>query len=192
VRDIVLTVSQPVAVMSQVTGNVVTKAAQEIPDIEPHFIASALAIITGAIICFLGLARLGWIVEFIPLPAICAFMTGSAVNIAAGQVPVDTRIRAGGCVQPGSVVRDATSLRVGFQITDGGANLQVYYSGILPDLFAEGEAVVVNGMMRDDGAFHASEVLAKHDEQYMPPEVASAMSVYEDGPKSCGEMDYGA
>jgi cytochrome c-type biogenesis protein CcmE len=116
----------------------------------------------------------------------------SPAQIAAGQVPVDTRIRAGGCVQPGSVVRDATSLRVGFQITDGGANLQVYYSGILPDLFAEGEAVVVNGMMRDDGAFHATEVLAKHDEQYMPPEVASAMSVYEDGPKSCGEMDYGA
>lgn len=73
--------------MSQVTGNVVTKAAQEIPDVAPHFIASALAIITGAIICFLGLARLGWIVEFIPLPAICAFMTGSAINIASGQVP---------------------------------------------------------------------------------------------------------
>ena len=73
--------------MSQVTGDVVTKASQEMPGVPGHLIASALAVITGAIICFLGLARLGWIVEFIPLPAICAFMTGSAVSIAAGQVP---------------------------------------------------------------------------------------------------------
>lgn len=73
--------------MSQVTGNVVTVAREELPDIPPQYIASALAVIAGAIICFLGLARLGWIVEFIPLPAICAFMTGSAVNIASGQVP---------------------------------------------------------------------------------------------------------
>lgn len=73
--------------MSQVTGNVVERARQDLPDISPNLIASALAVITGAIITFLGLARLGWLVEFIPLPAICAFMTGSAVTIAAGQVP---------------------------------------------------------------------------------------------------------
>jgi sodium-independent sulfate anion transporter 11 len=72
--------------MSQVTGNVVLRAAESIPDVPGHVVASALAVITGAIITFLGLARLGWLVEFIPLPAICAFMTGSAVNIAAGQV----------------------------------------------------------------------------------------------------------
>ncbi|KYK54258.1 sulfate permease II [Drechmeria coniospora] len=77
----------PVAVMSQVTGNVVLKAKETLPGVEPHVIASALALMAGAIILFLGLARLGWLVEFIPLPAICAFMTGSAVNIAAGQVP---------------------------------------------------------------------------------------------------------
>ncbi|KAK1243473.1 hypothetical protein MKX07_004101 [Trichoderma sp. CBMAI-0711] len=77
----------PVAVMSQVTGDVVLRAADRLPDVPGHVIASALAIIAGAIICFLGLARLGWVVEFIPLPSICAFMTGSAVNIAAGQVP---------------------------------------------------------------------------------------------------------
>ncbi|KAK2596644.1 hypothetical protein QQS21_006265 [Conoideocrella luteorostrata] len=76
----------PVAVMSQVTGDVVLKAKAQIPEIDPHVVASALAIITGAIIVFLGLARLGWLVEFIPLPAICAFMTGSGVNIIAGQV----------------------------------------------------------------------------------------------------------
>lgn len=77
----------PVAVMSQVTGNVVLAVQERSPDIEGHVAASALALITGCIILFLGLARLGWIVEFIPLPAICAFMTGSAVNILAGQVP---------------------------------------------------------------------------------------------------------
>jgi len=77
----------PVAVMSQVTGDVVVRARQEIPEIDAHIVASALAFITGAIILALGLLRLGWLVEFIPLPAICAFMTGSAVTIAAGQVP---------------------------------------------------------------------------------------------------------
>ena len=73
--------------MSQVTGNVVNGVLEKLPQYAdtPNVIASALAIITGAIITFLGLARLGWLVEFIPLPAICAFMTGSAVNIAAGQ-----------------------------------------------------------------------------------------------------------
>ncbi|KAF4465434.1 family sulfate permease [Fusarium albosuccineum] len=77
----------PVAVMSQVTGNVVLKAADTIPDVEGHIVASALAVIVGSIVTFIGLARLGWIVEVISLPSICAFMTGSAINIAAGQVP---------------------------------------------------------------------------------------------------------
>lgn len=75
------------AVMSQVTGNVVLRARETLPDVAGHIIASALAIISGAIILFCGLVRLGWVVEFIPLPAICAFMTGSGVTIAAGQVP---------------------------------------------------------------------------------------------------------
>ncbi|RDA92702.1 hypothetical protein CP533_3699 [Ophiocordyceps camponoti-saundersi (nom. inval.)] len=77
----------PVAVMSLITGNVVLRAREEIPEVEGHVVASALALITGLIILILGLARLGWLVEFIPLPAICAFMTGSALNIASGQVP---------------------------------------------------------------------------------------------------------
>jgi solute carrier family 26 (sodium-independent sulfate anion transporter), member 11 len=78
---------QPVAVMSQVTGNIVLKAADSLPDVPGHVVASALAVIVGSIVTFLGLARLGWLVEFIPLPSICAFMTGSGVNIIAGQVP---------------------------------------------------------------------------------------------------------
>lgn len=73
--------------MSTITGNVVLDAAARRPDIPGHIIASALAIIAGAIVCFLGLARLGWLVEFISLTSISAFMTGSALNIAVGQVP---------------------------------------------------------------------------------------------------------
>ncbi|OAA63088.1 sulfate permease II [Cordyceps fumosorosea ARSEF 2679] len=76
----------PVAVMSQVTGNIVLHAKDVLPHVEGHVVASALAIICGAIILFMGLVRLGWVVEVIPLPAICAFMTGSGVNIIAGQV----------------------------------------------------------------------------------------------------------
>jgi solute carrier family 26 (sodium-independent sulfate anion transporter), member 11 len=77
----------PVAVMSTIVGNVVLKVQEEHPDIDPHIVASALAIICGAIITFIGLIRFGWIVNFIPLTAISAFMTGSAISICSGQVP---------------------------------------------------------------------------------------------------------
>lgn len=77
----------PVAVMSTIVGNVVLAAAKTNPGIAGHVIASALAIIVGAIVCFLGLARLGWIVDFISLTSISAFMTGSAINILVGQIP---------------------------------------------------------------------------------------------------------
>lgn len=72
--------------MSTVTGNVVNEAAKSIPDVPAHVVASALAITAGAIICFIGLIRCGWIVDFISLAAISAFMTGSALNIAVGQI----------------------------------------------------------------------------------------------------------
>lgn len=77
----------PVAVMSTITGNIVLQVQATHPEIPGHVVASALAIICGAIICFIGLIRCGWIVDFIPLTAISAFMTGSALNIACGQVP---------------------------------------------------------------------------------------------------------
>ncbi|XXH03694.1 hypothetical protein Hte_010100 [Hypoxylon texense] len=77
----------PVAVMSTVTGGIVNRAEAAIPDVPGHVVASALAVIVGAIVCFLGLARLGWIVDLIPLPSIAAFMTGSGINIAVGQIP---------------------------------------------------------------------------------------------------------
>ena len=82
-----LTCRQPVAVMSTVTGNVVSKVAKTDPSIPGHVVASALAVIAGSIILFIGLIRAGWIVDFISLTAISAFMTGSAINIAVGQVP---------------------------------------------------------------------------------------------------------
>lgn len=97
-------------------------------------------------------------------------------KIVSGEAPVNTRIRGGGCVVPGSVVRSTESLQVDFRITDGSVEVPVTYTGILPDLFAEGEAAVVNGMVKDNGVFEATEVLAKHDENYMPPEVAEAMA----------------
>lgn len=97
-------------------------------------------------------------------------------KIAAGEAPANTRIRGGGCVVPGSIVRSTESLQVDFRITDGKAEVPVSYTGILPDLFTEGEAAVVNGILDDSGTFQATEVLAKHDENYMPPEVAEAMS----------------
>ena len=97
-------------------------------------------------------------------------------KIVAGEAPVDRTIRVGGCVIPGSVERSAKNLDVSFAITDGSANMRVNYSGILPDLFAESEAIVANGKLDTQGQFNATEVLAKHDENYMPVEVAEAMA----------------
>ena len=94
---------------------------------------------------------------------------------AAGEVPFEKRIRAGGCVVPGSVVRDGDSLDVRFAITDGRAQVDVVFDKILPDLFAEGEAAVVTGKLQQGGFVRADQVLAKHDENYTPPEVAETM-----------------
>jgi cytochrome c-type biogenesis protein CcmE len=94
-------------------------------------------------------------------------------KIAAGEVPHNRTIRGGGCVKPGSIVRSKESLDINFILTDGNADVPVRFSGILPDLFAEGEAAVVNGKIDDKGVFNAEQVLAKHDETYTPPEVAS-------------------
>ncbi len=96
-------------------------------------------------------------------------------EIAAGNAPVGKPIRAGGMVLEGSVQRDANSLRVAFTVTDYQASVPVVYTGILPDLFAEGQGVVASGKLDASGVFQASEVLAKHDENYMPPEVQAAV-----------------
>ena len=97
-------------------------------------------------------------------------------KLAAGLAPVGVTIRGGGCVVFGSVERSRTNLDVAFDITDGVATVPVRYSGILPDLFAEGEAAVVTGTINEAGVFNATQVLAKHDEEYVPVEVAEAMA----------------
>jgi len=112
-------------------------------------------------------------------------------KIASGEVPHNVNIRGGGCVRPGSVHRSTENLDVNFIITDGSADVKVFFSGILPDLFSEGEAAVVNGKINDKGEFMASEVLAKHDENYVPPEVAESMQkAGGDHQKTCEKLNY--
>ena len=100
----------------------------------------------------------------------------SPSDVAAGQAPDARLFRVGGLVEEKSVVRATDSLRVSFVVTDRFKTLPVEYTGILPDLFREGQSVVATGTLRDDGTFVASEVLAKHDENYMPREVADAIA----------------
>ncbi|MGH8035186.1 MAG: cytochrome c maturation protein CcmE, partial [Lysobacterales bacterium] len=85
------------------------------------------------------------------------------------------QFRLGGLVEKGSLVRHPGELAVQFVVTDGPESITVNYAGILPDLFSEGKGVIVRGSLDDAGLFQASEVLAKHDENYMPPEVADAL-----------------
>ena len=97
------------------------------------------------------------------------------VDVAAGKAPIGQPIRVGGMVVDGSVQRSDDSLAVRFQLTDYEASVPVVYKGILPDLFGEGQGAVASGVLNNDGVLEASEVLAKHDENYMPPEVADAL-----------------
>ncbi len=93
-------------------------------------------------------------------------------QVVSGEAPVARQIRAGGMVAEGSVVRIPDSLQVEFVLTDyNGADFTVRYEGILPDLFREGQGILVQGQLQADGTFAAHEVLAKHDENYMPPEL---------------------
>ncbi|MFI4930720.1 MAG: cytochrome c maturation protein CcmE [Burkholderiales bacterium] len=97
----------------------------------------------------------------------------SPSQIAAKEAPLNRTFRLGGLVQQGSLKRNGTDVQ--FVVTDTARNVSVQYRGILPDLFKEGKGVVAQGQMRDDGVFVAREVLAKHDENYMPPEASEAL-----------------
>ena len=99
----------------------------------------------------------------------------SPSQVAAGNAPIDRQIRVGGMVVEGSVRRASDRLETRFDVTDFVHSVTVTYDGILPDLFAEGEGVVATGKLGTNGVVTASEVLAKHDENYMPPEVAEAL-----------------
>jgi len=99
----------------------------------------------------------------------------SPTDVEEQNLPAGKRFRLGGLVAGGSVSRASDSLSVKFVVTDGAASVDVMYDGILPDLFREGQGIIAIGELRPEGYFEAAEVLAKHDENYMPPEVADAL-----------------
>ena len=128
--------------------------------------------------------RLVWIVLGVAILAAAAAFVLNAfqsnlvffftpTQVANGEAPKQRVFRAGGMVKEGSLVRAGNDVR--FVITDTAKEMQVHYQGLLPDLFKEGRGVVAQGKLGDDGVFVASEVLAKHDENYMPPEAQHAL-----------------
>lgn len=126
-----------------------------------QLLAGGLVLLAGAAV-LVGLA-LGDGVEFFRSPS----------QVAEAAPAPGERFRLGGLVEPGSVVRDAGGV-IRFVVTDGAATVEVRFTGVPPDLFAEGQGVIATGHLRD-GRFEASEILAKHDEKYMPREVADAL-----------------
>jgi cytochrome c-type biogenesis protein CcmE len=127
-------------------------------------------------IVFAGLAALG-IATALVLNALEGNLSYffSPTEVAKGEAPGDRVFRLGGLVEEGSVMREEGQIEVNFVVTDMAERVKVSYTGILPDLFAEGQGVVAQGRMGPDRVFVADEVLAKHDETYMPPEVAAAL-----------------
>ncbi|AHE66804.1 cytochrome c-type biogenesis protein CcmE [Legionella oakridgensis ATCC 33761 = DSM 21215] len=97
-------------------------------------------------------------------------------QVAAGEAPLHRAVRVGGMVVKGSVVRDTNDLSVRFRVTDFQNTVEIVYRGILPDLFREEQGIVAQGQLTAKGHFQATEVLAKHDENYMPPEVKAALA----------------
>ncbi|HYG45967.1 MAG TPA: cytochrome c maturation protein CcmE [Bordetella sp.] len=130
--------------------------------------------------------RLSWILALVCGVSVAAALALAALQeninlfytpsqIAAGEAPQGTRIRAGGLVETGSLKRTQDSLTIRFSVTDGARSIAVRYQGILPDLFREGQGIVAMGRLDHDGMLQADEVLAKHDENYMPPEAMHAL-----------------
>ncbi len=107
----------------------------------------------------------------------------SPSQVVAHEAPQGRAFRIGGMVVDHSLKRDTQSLRVEFQVTDTAHTIPVVYTGLLPDLFKEGKGVVAQGSLGPDGVFHATEVLAKHDENYMPPDAARALEEAKHGMK---------
>ena len=130
--------------------------------------------------------RLSWIIGGLVVLGVAAALVLNAFNrnlvffftpsqVASKEAPLDRTFRIGGLVEPGSLKHLPDGLTVQFVVTDTAKNLTVVYRGILPDLFKEGKGVVTQGKLNPDGTFVANEVLAKHDENYMPPEAAEAV-----------------
>jgi cytochrome c-type biogenesis protein CcmE len=129
-----------------------------------------LAMIAGGLVA-LGVAAAFVLAAF--QENLVFFFTPS--QVAANEVPQGRAFRVGGMVAPGSVKRQADGVTVQFVVTDTAKNVPVVFRGLLPDLFREGKGVVTQGKLGVDGVFYASEVLAKHDENYMPPAAADAI-----------------
>ena len=104
----------------------------------------------------------------------------SPTQVAAKEAPIGRTFRIGGLVQQGTLKRDTDGLTVRFSVTDTATTLPVVYKGILPDLFKEGRGCVAQGKVGSDGVFYADQIMAKHDENYMPPEAARALDQAKD------------
>ena len=135
-------------------------------------IALSVFALTGAAILVLNVFQSNLVFFFSPS------------QVVAKEAPIGKSFRIGGLVEEGSVKRQGNSTTVNFAITDTAETIKVAYTGILPDLFKEGKGVVAQGKIASDGIFYADEVLAKHDENYMPPEAAAALEQAEKTQKS--------
>lgn len=111
----------------------------------------------------------------------------SPSQIAAKEAPIERNFRIGGLVEKGSMKRDADGLTVRFSVTDTASSIPVVYKGILPDLFKEGRGCVAEGKVGADGVFYANSVLAKHDENYMPPEAAQSLEKAKQSANKAGQ-----
>ena len=136
--------------------------------------------------------RLGWIAGGLAALGVAAALVLSAfrsnlvffytpTQVASKEAPQGRAFRIGGLVEPGSLAREPNTLTVRFRVTDTAQTVPVSYTGLLPDLFKEGKGVVAQGSLGADGTFHATEVLAKHDENYMPPAAADAVKKAHEG-----------
>ena len=108
----------------------------------------------------------------------------SPSQVVAKEAPLERAFRIGGMVESGSLKRQSDGLTVRFNVTDTAKTIPIVYTGILPDLFKEGKGVVAQGRLGPDGVFHATDVLAKHDENYMPPEAGHAIEQAQKAQKS--------
>ena len=136
--------------------------------------------------------RLGWIAGGLVVLGVAAALVLNAfrsnlvyfytpTQVAARDAPQGRPFRIGGMVETGSLVREPNTLTVRFRVTDTAQSVPVTYTGLLPDLFKEGKGVVAQGMLGSEGVFRATEVLAKHDENYMPPAAADAIKSAHEG-----------
>ena len=136
--------------------------------------------------------RLAWILAGLAVLGVAAGLVLNAfqsnmvffftpTQVAAKEAPQGRAFRIGGLVETGSLAREPNSLTVHFRVTDTARTIPVAYTGLLPDLFKEGKGVVTQGTLGPDGVFRATEVLAKHDENYMPPEAKAAVAQAQKG-----------